>query len=290
MDVGLRAAHVLWGDLLEVLLVGEHAGLLEQLDGIPCIPELGRDIRDQVDEVLADGARVQRELRAARDDVPKFPSIVFRELDDIGSAERAERGAVHVLQRVRPLRDEDHRDVALRGDRLLGDPSERVDQVRAALLQEGVHFVQDHDEVKPVLLEMPPQRLHLLCNRESPFGEVGVKMLDQPEQDRVVPHPLATVHEIPVDGPIRFRRVFLEIEAEALRRVGLPGSHGPIQEGVARGSRPDDGPQEAEEPLRLPLPMDHLFGEVVERQFPLVLEDGGPGPERHNRRQGGGRA
>ena len=93
MDVGLRAAHVLWGDLLEVLLVGEHAGLLEQLDGIPCIPELGRDIRDQVDEVLADGARVQRELHAARDDVPELPSIVLRELDDVGSAERAERGS-----------------------------------------------------------------------------------------------------------------------------------------------------------------------------------------------------
>src|SRR3970282_540759 len=44
-------------------------------------------------------------------------------------------------------------------------------------------------------------------------------------------------------------------------------------------------PEVAEETLHLLVAMDHPVRDVVEGEFPLVLEDGWPGPERHGRRQ-----
>src|SRR5207245_11429874 len=95
MDVSFRAPHMLRCDFLEVFLVREHAGLLEQLDGISSIAELGREIRDEVDEVLVDSARVHPELNAARDDVSELPAIECGEVDEVGRAAGTARSGLH---------------------------------------------------------------------------------------------------------------------------------------------------------------------------------------------------
>ena len=132
-----------------------------------------------------------------------------------------------------------------------------------------------------VLLEVLPEALHLLRDREAALREMRVEVLQESEQDRVVPHPLAAIDHVPVHGPVRLRGVLPEVEAEPLRGVGLPRADGAVQEGVARGPRLHDGPEEAKEPLGLLLPVDQLVGEVVERQLPGVLEHGRTGAERH---------
>jgi len=224
---------------------------------------------------------VKRELNATRDDVLQLGPVVRRELNDIRPAERAQRRAVHVFEGVRPLRDQDHRDVAFRRGTLLRDAGEGVDQVRAAFLEEGIHLVQDYDEVELVFLEMTTEALEFFGDREAAFREVGIKVLEQPQQDRVVAHALATIHDVPVDGPARFGRELPEVHAEPLRGMRLARPDGTVQERVAGNGRGNDGSQQAEETFDLFLPVDQLLGEVVEGQLPLVFEHRGPGPERH---------
>src|SRR5437763_12368379 len=43
---------------------------------------------------------------------------------------------------------------------------------------------QDHDEVEPLFLEVLPEALHLLGDREPAFREMRVEMLEEAQQDR----------------------------------------------------------------------------------------------------------
>ncbi len=135
--------------------------------------------------------------------------------------------------------------------------------------------------MEAVLLEMAAQRLELFGDREAPLGEVGVEMAHEGEEDRVVAHALTAVHGIPVDSAVVLPGVLLEVQAEPLRGVGLPRPHGAVQERVARRAGLDDGAHQAEQPLRLLLPVDHLLGKEVEGQFSRIPEDGRSGAEGH---------
>ncbi len=183
---------------------------------------------------------MHRDLHASQDDVSQFLPVVAGELYDVRATERAQRRGVHVLEGVRPLGDQHHRDVALRRGALLGDSGEGVDQVRAALLEQRIDLVEDHDEVELMLLEVPAEGLHLLGDGEPALREMRVEMLEESQQDGVVSHPLPAVHDVPVDRAARFGREFLEIETEPLRRVRLPRPDGAVQERVAGSPGLDD--------------------------------------------------
>src|SRR2546427_762691 len=222
---------------------------------------------------------MEREVGADFQDVLQLLLRVLRKLHGVRAAEGAQRGRIEAINRLPPLGDQDQGDVP--PPRLLAESRERVHEFGPALLQEDIDLVQDDHEVDLLLLQPLPEGVELLGDGETAVREPRVEVLQDMEEDRVVPHLLPTVHMDMVEAAALLVRVHAEILAEPLRGMRLPGPHGTVQERVGREAAVPNRAEDREHPLKLALAVGELLRDIVEGDLRPILEHGGPRAEAH---------